>query len=795
MQSDTLAEKHSITAEFLKTGPQVLEDPDGFIYNIVESSAVGGRNYRDKPNEDKFHEYGFQCLMEEPYKYSSNQLIKSKELDTNNQEWDTDNLYYGNLLDNWSFEKWSGGTVDVAPDGWVFHSAGIQRGSEHVIGNYSSLITGDGATFVRGKISASAKIDENANYIVAAWVKIEGRTSGTLNIDLYGTGVDTSGIQINRNTDGWELISHVENITSVPDDLSLRVFVANTPNADYKCYIDGIVLIKESEYNETYHKSIEEYRLSGNYLGNWSFENWSSGITSPPDGWIVTNPSIERSDENKIGNYSAKIKGSGSGNQILYYNLDGDALDGKNVTFAAWVKTYDTDVSIVIRDNSIASSSYHTGSGEWELLSVSKIWDKGTTSNLVRLILDEHSSSEAYFDAAYLTISSNYSPDYIDEVVPYGLTTEGTIDVIPDVEVVAGAKGSGYSTDMAIVQQDYASELTIPESSSYSLIYTETFSAVEGKAWKPISTKFTLTNDLAIWVIRVDVRIYAAGINGGVELSVYTTAASGAWPLTFEYTIPTEYISDGNTNLEIRYYARSENPLGRIYNIESVARYIGSDVLQDVTIYNTADTTRKVHVCNEMLPGTTVAINKNGTGSYNYPEDFTTDTYKYVSYDYNNITYDDPNDRITLAAADGYLIYPIDVKYPITGIPTLKLDIHSGPVKIAIADNVAGVPGTYYDIDDLTSTNYSSETVTFLLDSLNNYRLKGETSFFLKIYTDGATALVLNSLELDTDLVTIDTLLPKIYHGVPNTFRADQNADSSLNATVTLSYRDGHWVI
>ncbi|MFA6887798.1 MAG: hypothetical protein WCQ65_12620, partial [Fermentimonas sp.] len=137
----------------------------------------------------------------------------------------------------------------------------------------------------------------------------------------------------------------------------------------------------------------------------------------------------------------------------------------------------------------------------------------------------------------------------------------------------------------------------------------------------------------------------------------------------------------------------------------------------------------------------------------------------------------------------------VDCKYPITGIPTLKLDIRSGPVKIAIADDIGGAPGTYYDIDDLTTTSYSSETVTFLLDSLNNYRLKGETSFFLKIYTDGATALVLNSLELDTDLVTIDTLLPKIYHGVPNTFRADQNADSSLNATVTLSYRDGHWVI
>ncbi len=794
--SDSLSEKHGITAEFLKTGPQVLTDPDGYIYNVVESRATGGRMYDKEPNKDQRWLYGFQCLMEEPYKYSTNQLIKSREIDTNNQEWDTDNLYYGNLLDNWSFEKWSSGTTS-APDGWLNSHCNSERVSSPtpIIGDHVVKIQADG-TYSRINYRFSDIESLKGKYVTfAVWVYANYDNPNRCIIGITDA-VNETNYSVPRDGN-WHFANVMHYVDKSISSFNLRIYSNYSGHFDTSStvYADAAVLIESSKYNETYHKSIEEYRLSGNYLDNWSFEKWSSGITSPPDGWTADGVSVERSNEHVVGNYGIRVTGTGSTGNWLDYQLNGDALDGKTVTFSCWVKS-DHPVYINIRDDWIRGSNFHSGSGEWELLTVSKTWVKGTIYNEVRLQIPTNTDYVAYFDAAYLTLSSNYSSDYIDEVLPYGLVTSGTIDVIPDIEVVAGAKGSGYSIPAAIKEQEYLTQFFIP-GTSYVLIYTETFSAVEGKAWKPVSTKFTVEKDLQDPVLNIDVRIYAAGINGGVELSVYTaTLGTGEYgPKTFEYTIPTEYISDGNTNLEIRYYGRIGDWSGLIDDIYSTAQLVGSNIVQDVEIYNTADTTRKVQVCNEIPPGTTVNINKNGTGSLNYPEDFTTDTYKYVSNDYNNITYDSGNGRITLAAVDGYLIYLVDCKYPITGIPTLKLDIRSGPVKIAIADDIGGAPGTYYDIDDLTTTSYSSETVTFLLDSLNNYRLKGETSFFLKIYTDGATALVLNSLELDTDLVTIDALLPKIYHGVPNTFRADQNADSSLNATVTLSYRDGHWVI
>ncbi len=221
------------------------------------------------------------------------------------------------------------------------------------------------------------------------------------------------------------------------------------------------------------------YRLSGNYLDNWSFEKWSSGITSPPDGWTADDVSVERSNEHVVGNYGIRVTGTGSTENWLDYHLNGDALDGKTVTFSCWVKS-DHPVHIKIRDDRDTPSNIHSGSGEWELLTVSKTWVKGTIYNEVRLQIPVNTDYVAYFDAAYLTLSSNYSPDYIDEVVPYGPegtayeykamadTADTSVTITP-----TAAAGTIYVNGVTVASGVASSSISLGSTDSYINIFIE----------------------------------------------------------------------------------------------------------------------------------------------------------------------------------------------------------------------------------------------------------------------------------------------------------------------------------
>ncbi len=115
--------------------------------------------------------------------------------------------------------------------------------------------------------------------------------------------------------------------------------------------------------------------IKGNIIRNGDFEVWSKGVSSAPDFWVQRNRGVtyERVDEKKIGSYGLSLKGAGSVVHLTYQRIkDIENLSGKTLTASCWIKTRGQRVNLRLNDGSITGGKYHTGNGEWELLSVSK---------------------------------------------------------------------------------------------------------------------------------------------------------------------------------------------------------------------------------------------------------------------------------------------------------------------------------------------------------------------------------------------------------------------------------------
>jgi len=137
-----------------------------------------------------------------------------------------------------------------------------------------------------------------------------------------------------------------------------------------------------------------------NLFKNGDFASWSAGDTAAPDGWrLLNNATVAKSTNAKVGQYSAEITGDGTYAPLIEARIgvadtgQGWLLsdfDGKTVTACAFVKTTDTTTQLSIWDDdgtgaTSSGSNYHSGSGDWELLTVTRTLRTGLTDFIVRL--------------------------------------------------------------------------------------------------------------------------------------------------------------------------------------------------------------------------------------------------------------------------------------------------------------------------------------------------------------------------------------------------------------------------
>ena len=214
-------------------------------------------------------------------------------------------------------------------------------------------------------------------------------------------------------------------------------------------YISGTVLIGgASGVSASTLTSISGTQL----LDNGNFEDWSAGDSVAPDGWILVgaNATIARQASTvKIGSNSAHLTRVGTDCQI---NQDISAIkgiaywQGRTVTFSCWVyATAANRVSLQLVDGiTTPPYSYHTGSGTWELLSVTGIISNSATFVKCALVIDT-GNTFAYFDGAMM-VEGSYPVPYADKFKDWGYPSNYTLidggDIYAGSSITIGSSGT-----------------------------------------------------------------------------------------------------------------------------------------------------------------------------------------------------------------------------------------------------------------------------------------------------------------------------------------------------------------
>lgn len=528
-----------------------------------------------------------------------------------------------------------------------------------------------------------------------------------------------------------------------------------------------------------------------NIVPNWSFETWSAGASAAPDGWILggTGATIAReSTIVKHDTYSAKITSSSTNEAYLEYKFYDEDYDGETMTVGAWVysNVAGTAKIMIIDGSGSTSSSYHTGSGDWEWLTASRELD--TLYNgyfMFRCTVINTISTIGYFDAYVVKHASSIA----DSTLTREITTSGNVDALPDIKVKGGDAVATYARSGYTYTDTDTTEYSTT-SGTYVLKKTYTFTAHAGTAF----TLDTIGMDLkepGSTTCYGKATYQAASLNGGAETDVPGGSFSTVSDTYVSFSV-TDLDIDcaGNETLTVKFYVRSGNGIETNYmkNLDIQVSYRRKDVCKNAQIYNTTDSTVTSQPGNELEPDMIASVNTDGSGSLVYTDDFTTTKYLDAMWYWSGTTYDSSNDELDFGNSE-YIIYKIDTKYPITGIPTLtsKVDIDTGTPTLKISSD--GV--TFYDIDTAIVDNVYTE---YELHSTDNLTLKGLTEFYWKLNFDGSSTGSLVQFKLEIDTSTIDAEHPRITTGGDAvTFKCDQHADSGLNCTVQLSYRDRSW--
>jgi hypothetical protein len=158
-----------------------------------------------------------------------------------------------------------------------------------------------------------------------------------------------------------------------------------------------------------------------NRLSNGDFESWSAGDSSAPDGWNFdqsgTGGGVAKSSDEKLGDYSAELTKSSTGNSLIDQTANNHELyRGRYVTANVWVKSATTiinTVKIQIYDGITPSDTFYKNSGDWELLTVTRLVDVSATQVKLNCVVVSTADAVAQFDGVILvegSVAPAFSP-------------------------------------------------------------------------------------------------------------------------------------------------------------------------------------------------------------------------------------------------------------------------------------------------------------------------------------------------------------------------------------------------
>jgi PKD repeat protein len=548
-------------------------------------------------------------------------------------------------------------------------------------------------------------------------------------------------------------------------------------------------------------KNIDNY-IPGNSVKNYCFDLWSNGTTGAcPDYWILGSGSSGgyRSTDAYLGTYSYAVDGDGTtlakGQIIQYFPF----VAGKKYVIGARIKVTGRTLgyaALSVRggDGSLIDElEINRNTNGWEWFSFVYDCIETTPRGYISLVAYGTANVGSTFKFNNITVTEFgkiENPDLFGSI-----STFGTVPTIPDIELQSGYIHNPNSTTGTSYEKRKDDFQGSTKNTSYQLQYTITVPAKSGVKNRidAVGLKLHSSSTTVGREAWGKITIQAAHINSNVE----TTA--GEWS-----TLSTSYVSKSasvnitdstaNEAVTVRFYVKSANSSYSAYikyfyvdytEITSVVTVPGY-----MSILNIADETTICKLCNKLYPGSTYRINADGTGYFEYIDDFTDVNYiPMVVVDSNGTAIQ--NNVMQMNAA-GYLVYKFDVKYPIVGSPTLIMYI-TGAVQASIAEDVNGGPGTFQSIDfNPPSSETEGRYFTYILKNTYNLTLAGNTIFYFKVTTLPGQTCSISSMYLKCDLETIDAERIKLNPGA-NLLKFQGVGD--MNCNFSLYFHDRKWGI
>ena len=335
-----------------------------------------------------------------------------------------------------------------------------------------------------------------------------------------------------------------------------------------------------SDYSDTYQfTAIIPPLTATNLLTNGSFENWSSGPSSPPDGWVeLSGVTSAREDIIiKDGVYSVKLTPSADNSKLVSYIDNYTEYRGNKVGFGCWMWSDSlNDGRLYIYDGVyFTASNYHTGSSTWEWVTVTHKVSSSNTQLSARLYPDNGNGiSASYFDEAIFVegIDISISPSPTNGSTIYTSYPPLTYDVPFTWQDVAAPQyklmvAEDKNFNVLVVNTDVGTDNSVQSLLVNKQYWWKVYS-YDGTTYSDSSDiyNFNITGNSTLTGSAIEGVVYKA--NGDI------TAISGAEVTIWNSTWSSSMITGSNG-----YYVFEDLENGTIYNLQAKSdRYLDSSI-------------------------------------------------------------------------------------------------------------------------------------------------------------------------------------------------------------------------
>jgi hypothetical protein len=311
--------------------------------------------------------------------------VKNFKIYGSNSITDFDEFAYGtNQLVNGAFDDWN----PPFPNVWHLWggspSATVVR-EETIVhsGSFSLKLTSNNDEFtpMQQDISAVEGIAywQGKEVTLSCWVWAD--TPGVGGIFLHD-GIDDFWSSMHTGDSTWQLLSVTATLNIAANQVTIQL--ATQQNATV--YFDDVELIDES-INVVPNPGFEYWSSAPT---NWFFHNWLSTSTVEQESIII-----------KDGLYSAKLtKGDAECSlmQQIGFTKGLAYWQGRSITFKGWVwSDVPNSAELGIADGVVGVGTRHSGSGNWEYLTICKTIDPFAT--MVMPYCSVYETGTCYFDS------------------------------------------------------------------------------------------------------------------------------------------------------------------------------------------------------------------------------------------------------------------------------------------------------------------------------------------------------------------------------------------------------------